>query len=1288
MDRRGGITEIELECMLLDENAEAMALPFSLLEKITHNFSDKLEIGRGGFAVVYKAMLENEVVAIKRLSNTYMYEREFQREVECLIKVKHKNIVHFLGYCSDTQGNMENYNGKMVMADVQQRLLCFEYLPKGSLDAYITDSSGKLEWRKCYQVIKGICEGLNYLHQKRILHLDLKPGNILLDEDMMPKITDFGLSRCFEENQTRAVTNNVCGTLGYLAPEFYRGEITHKFDLYSLGVIIIELLTGKKGYQTVENVLEIWSNEMLDTLQWEQIRVCAEIGIECTEADPAKRPASMKHIIIRLAELECSAHVIPAGGTNDLLLLHQFVLCFPFEPNKVITCPLELTNNTDNHVAFRLMDKSMGSSFLGLPLYGLVPPNTPYTLIVTTQEKEDQPRKYIIDVILHAATLILGDDEHINTFQSQPDKFFQDMGVAVQEVKLKALYSQPPHITTLSSKTISPTTKIILCKKNPNDSHVCSLDTNQTKHWIIIGDNGGHVRIWDYQKQRKGDSIRVSAKYAIKCAKFIARKQWIVAGTNHGIIYVYDYDKMHKIASFKVGGRSAKLWSLAVHPTKPYLLSAGTQMKLWDWDKGWECVQTFEQSATEFPIAFNPNDTFATGSYHYHVKVWSLDSPRSNYDLFGHWGRVNCLVFFTCHDQEFLVTGSNDKTVKIWYLQNRICAYTLEVFVSPVTSVIYQPNLETLITGSKDGAVYLWTTVNCRIHSCPPMLKRIIKTGCVGAVYHLACVMGRIVIGKQNAVSIMDIDNMNYQERSTDYGEQQLSTDRRQQAGDTMSKDITGSISKLHILDVHPPELRFPYCPNEPIPCSLHLTNNTDENVGFRLVDKSGTSPWCFTKLPLYGIVSCRSTCTLIVTMKEEMKQKEATDFDLVIQSNILRDKHISLFKDQSESDQFFEEAKEFVNMMHEVALKAVYEKDVEVASEDILVKYNPDNVCSLDAHPTEPWILTGHCTGYAHAWNHEMKYPMNSFKVSDYAVICVKFIARRKWIVAVTLLGDLHVYDCACVTKIEKIRSVEPGGIMITPILAVHPTLPYVLSLDTVLLDWDLSWKCTETFLDDLTTVKFNPREANSFASGSLDGDVKVWRLDSPVSEYSLLGHMDVVNCLDFITHGDEQSLITGSEDCTAKIWDLQKRECIHTLEATSPVLCVLVHPNLPVLITGTAHGIVQVWSSTNFRLKGTINLGGGGPVVGLTCLSGSPRIVIGQKNAIVTMEPCQSWGLTLDAEESIAFFGIEDPVIGRGVNVMTTTKHRSDKEGGVGPTQSKRKRVSTSASTYQEAT
>ncbi|VAI93861.1 unnamed protein product [Triticum turgidum subsp. durum] len=214
MDPRGGVTQIELEYMVHDEDAEPIALPFPLLEKITDYFSDQLIIGRGGFAVVYKAVLDNGVLDVKKLSNTHMYEEQFlimgevecliKGEVECLMKVKHKNIVRFLGYCADTQGNISDYKGKMVMADVHQRLLCFEYLPKGSLD-----SPGELNWRKRYDMIKGICEGLHYLHQNNILHLDLTPGNILLDEDMMPKITDFGLSRCFEEDQTGVITKNV-----------------------------------------------------------------------------------------------------------------------------------------------------------------------------------------------------------------------------------------------------------------------------------------------------------------------------------------------------------------------------------------------------------------------------------------------------------------------------------------------------------------------------------------------------------------------------------------------------------------------------------------------------------------------------------------------------------------------------------------------------------------------------------------------------------------------------------------------------------------------------------------------------------------------------------------------------------------------------------------------------------------------------------------------------------------------------------------------------------------------
>lgn len=180
----------------------------------------------------------------KLLFNINMDENEFQREVQCLMKVKHKNIVRFLGYCADLQGNMAKYDGKLVMADVQQRLLCFEYLPNGTVHDYITgreischvttiyedlkntniipkakwsitfaDASCRLQWRTCYKIIKGICNGLHHLHDNHIIHLDLKPLNVLLDEHMVPKIADFGLSRCFDENQSHTITSKVIGSL-------------------------------------------------------------------------------------------------------------------------------------------------------------------------------------------------------------------------------------------------------------------------------------------------------------------------------------------------------------------------------------------------------------------------------------------------------------------------------------------------------------------------------------------------------------------------------------------------------------------------------------------------------------------------------------------------------------------------------------------------------------------------------------------------------------------------------------------------------------------------------------------------------------------------------------------------------------------------------------------------------------------------------------------------------------------------------------------------------------------
>ncbi|KAM3409375.1 hypothetical protein ACQJBY_001986 [Aegilops geniculata] len=311
-----------LERMLLDESAEPTDLPLSLLEDITDRFSPDQQIGSGGFAVVYKGVIGKRTVAVKKLSNTVdITESKFHGEVKCLMKTKHKNIVRFLGYCADTQGKMAEYEGKLVMADVRNWLLCFEFVPKGSLEKHMSDASCGLEWRERYRIIRGICEGLQYLHEKRILHLDLKPANVLLEIGMVPKIADFGLSRCFDEGQTRAVTQHLCGSQGYLAPEFYRGHIAFASDIYSLGVIIMEILTGAKGYFEEENVVESWMNRLDQApeghTQLEQVRVCTKIGIECMDLDPKKRPV-VQHIIDRLDKTEYSCQTGMSSSLAEL----------------------------------------------------------------------------------------------------------------------------------------------------------------------------------------------------------------------------------------------------------------------------------------------------------------------------------------------------------------------------------------------------------------------------------------------------------------------------------------------------------------------------------------------------------------------------------------------------------------------------------------------------------------------------------------------------------------------------------------------------------------------------------------------------------------------------------------------------------------------------------------------------------------------------------------------------------------------------------------------------------
>ncbi|EOY12721.1 S-locus lectin protein kinase family protein, putative [Theobroma cacao] len=222
-----------------NEELELPLFNFGTIANATNNFSIENLLGRGGFGSVYKGTLaEGQHIAVKRLSkNSGQGLKEFKNEVILIAKLQHRNLVKLLGCC--IQGD--------------EKLLIYEYMANKSLDYFIFDQtrSKLLDWSKRVNIIGGIARGLLYLHQDsrlRIIHRDLKSGNILLDNAMNPKISDFGLAKTFWGEQTEANTNKVVGTYGYMSPEYaIDGVFSMKSDVFGIGVLVLEIVSGKKN---------------------------------------------------------------------------------------------------------------------------------------------------------------------------------------------------------------------------------------------------------------------------------------------------------------------------------------------------------------------------------------------------------------------------------------------------------------------------------------------------------------------------------------------------------------------------------------------------------------------------------------------------------------------------------------------------------------------------------------------------------------------------------------------------------------------------------------------------------------------------------------------------------------------------------------------------------------------------------------------------------------------------------------------------------------------------------
>jgi len=298
---------------ILDGAKDPTNLSLQLLKDITGNFSQDRKIGHGGFGKVYKGLLGERIVAVKRIhiSEHTFDDKLFHREVESLMKIDHRNVVRFLGVCSQGHHKLIDKDGsrKYIWVTELEKLLCFEYISNGSLDKHITDELRGLEWETRYEIITGICEGLRYLHNEiKIIHMDLKPANILIHhlnaKYMVPKITDFGLSRPNDKSHTVGKTY---GTSVYCAPEYRDdGKTTPACDIYGLGLIIIELVTGSKDTPKRNNVLRRWRHRWSEPptqLRYQQVTRCMEIAGRCRAKKPEDRP-SISEIISFLSDSE------------------------------------------------------------------------------------------------------------------------------------------------------------------------------------------------------------------------------------------------------------------------------------------------------------------------------------------------------------------------------------------------------------------------------------------------------------------------------------------------------------------------------------------------------------------------------------------------------------------------------------------------------------------------------------------------------------------------------------------------------------------------------------------------------------------------------------------------------------------------------------------------------------------------------------------------------------------------------------------------------------------------
>ncbi|XP_040370086.1 probable LRR receptor-like serine/threonine-protein kinase At1g56130 isoform X3 [Rosa chinensis] len=351
------------------------------LKTATNDFDEAHKLGEGGFGPVYRGTLsDGRVIAVKQLSAaSHQGKNQFVTEIATISAVQHNNLVKLYGFC--TEG--------------VKRLLVYEYLENNSLDqALFGERRLNLDWSTRFNICLGIARGLTYLHEEsrvRIVHRDVKASNILLDTNLTPKISDFGLAKLFDEKKTH-ISTRVAGTIGYLAPEYaMRGHLTEKTDVFAFGVVALEIVSGRPNsdpslgeemtyllewaWQLHENrrAVELVDSRLSEFNEEEAQRII-KIGLLCTQTSPMLRPSMSRVVGMLSGDMEVTTVTSKPGYLTD----------WKFDDLTTVTSLTKLdgvsivTNVTD--MTTRGTDFSFNNSLASTSIMGQSPPNAIHSM--------------------------------------------------------------------------------------------------------------------------------------------------------------------------------------------------------------------------------------------------------------------------------------------------------------------------------------------------------------------------------------------------------------------------------------------------------------------------------------------------------------------------------------------------------------------------------------------------------------------------------------------------------------------------------------------------------------------------------------------------------------------------------------------------------------------------------------------------------------------------------------------------------------------------------------------